>query len=1463
MLQAKERMGIMQSAEEGRRKKELEDRERDRIEQQRRKLVEQKEGEGTRRKGETKKGELENEVAKDGEPKVIKVQGVTVKEVKVKEVKPGRDLYAPVQIEGEEMLLLVDTGSSNTLLTYGQYLQIPRERRSELEPVGLELNQADGAGVRIRGCADVEFKIGGCNLRVPVIVSDVKCGILGMDVLERIKAIIDFGRCQLGTEEGIVHLLSRKGEKLRVRVCASRDVTIPAKHQVCMPADVSGSTRDGLGLVEPLEGLESSSLFGKGLMVGRGVVSPGDGVVPISVINASDKPYTVKRGTVLAKMVRVGEEDVCGKGVGREATNGELPEYLEELAEKSTEGMVEEDREKVMALLIKYQDVFSSGEYDIGRTTLVKHSIDTGDARPIRQPLRRSGPVQRDETERQVKELLAKGMISPSDSPWSSPVVLVTKKDGTKRMCLDYRGLNDVTVKDAYPLPRIDDSLDALGGARYFVALDLAAGYWQILMDAAARDKSAFSTASGLYAWNVLPFGLCNAPATFERLMENVLSGLRWETLLVYLDDVIVFGRTIQQTVDRLEVVLERFRGAGLKLKPSKCHLFKKEVKYLGHVVSEKGIHTDPEKISAVQDWPAPRTPTQVRSFLGLASYYRRFIKGFADIAAPLHRLTETKGGDKFEWVEECAQAFATLKEALISAPILGYPRAVGQFVLDTDASNFAIGGVLSQEQDGVERVIAYGSKALSKPERNYCVTRRELLAVVVFLKKYRHYLTGTLAKVRTDHGSLRWLKNFKNPEGQLARWMEVLSSFNLLIEYRAGLRHQNADGLSRIPCKQCGRNEAKRIAEVERDELEEWEEMKFVARGDEVVEERRVKCDMGCQTEELNEGVGERKVACNMGCQTEVQRESVDTEGGGWDVVTVVLPEEVPEGRQHDCLAVRQIGIEPTVTLADIRKAQMEDETIAFLLKKKEAGGERPTSEEVSGLSSRAKTHSGLWEVLAVKEGVLARRWESDCGREVKWLVVLPKGLHETVLDELHSSRSAGHLGRNKVKPKVSERYYWAGMDADIRAYLRRCTGCAQKKNPQRKHRAPLKQHRVGAPLERIAIDVLGPLPETHRGNKYILVVGDYWTKWMEAYAIEDQQAETVAEKLVCEFVCRFGAPAELHSDQGRNFESLVFQEMCRLLGISKTRTTPYHPCSDGMVERYNRTIVDAVSLMIQPHERQRDWDEYLPYVGLAYRASEQATTGETPNMMMLGREVRLPVDLVVGGVPDEKECDTFYAEELRERIRVSHERARHALGMNMRRQKRNYDRRKFGPMYNVGQFVWLHRPARQPRLSKKLMLPWDGPYLVVTALSDVTFRVQKSSRSKPMVVHANRLKLYEGPELVAWVYQAPEVLEESVLQGIEGSGDDVEGVKGVGEEVKAQKEGVGIDGIEKAGDQSKKVVGILESNPLSSDETEKDGKENDRKDDQKGEEEDWESAEEGPRRSRRQGRRKPERYR
>ena len=428
----------------------------------------------------------------------------------------------------------------------------------------------------------------------------------------------------------------------------------------------------------------------------------------------------------------------------------------------------------------------------------------------------------------------------------------------------------------------------------------------------------------------------------------------------------------------------------------------------------------------------------------------------------------------------------------------------------------------------------------------------------------------------------------------------------------------------------------------------------------------------------------------------------------------------------------------------------------MSWIIKSKEDGGGRPEWKVESHLTASCKTYWSQWDQLEVRDGLLSRRWESDDGKSVKWLLVVPLKFRKEILAELHGGKLSGHLGVSKTLAKVMFRYFWSGMFADVRSFLRVCDLCARRKSAAKK--------RV-APLERVAIDLLGPLPKSDSGNLWVLVVGDYCTKWIEAYPLPDATATTVALKLVNEFVCRFGVPQELHSDQGTNFESEVFSEICRILGVSKTRTIAYNPKSDGMVERFNKTLVQMV--LIDPVRRQKDWDEVLPYATSAYRCTPHDSTGESPNMMMLGREVSLPVDLVTECPGVQNSTHTDFAEKLRSDMQQAHDRARECLGKSARRQKRNYDRRASEHGLKEGQLVW---PARKKHLSPKLQLRWEGPWLIVKRLSDVTVRIQLRRGSKPKVVHVDRLKPYVGEAIQPWGYRSNgEAVESPPLDQVE----------------------------------------------------------------------------------------------
>ena len=395
--------------------------------------------------------------------------------------------------------------------------------------------------------------------------------------------------------------------------------------------------------------------------------------------------------------------------------------------------------------------------------------------------------------------MLRDEVIRPSTSPWASPVVMVKKRDGTMRFCVDFRKMNDATIKDAHPLPRIDDTLESLHGAQYFTTLDLKSGYWQVPIREEDKEKTAFRTSSGqLYEFNQLPFGLCNAPATFSRLMDRTLAGLAWNICLYYLNDIIVFSSTWAEHLERLRAVFERLRRANLKLGAHKCHLAAREVSYLGYRVTSEGLELEPRLMEAISKLPPPINVAEVRSFLGLVSYYRKFVKRISDKAAPLNHLLHKD--HPWKWTRECQEAFQTLKGEIASRPVSAYPDFSKPFRLYTDASNLGLGAILAQKQDGKEKIICCASRTLNNSETNYSTTKKECLAIVWGVQVFRPFLVATHFEILTDHYALQWLRSMKSTSAILHRWAAALEDYRFTILHRPGKLQGHVDALSRLP---------------------------------------------------------------------------------------------------------------------------------------------------------------------------------------------------------------------------------------------------------------------------------------------------------------------------------------------------------------------------------------------------------------------------------------------------------------------------------------------------------------------------------------------------------------------------------------------------------------------------------------------------------------------------------------
>ena len=1158
--------------------------------------------------------------------------------------------------------LLVDTGAAVTVISDTYYHDILRpvyelKRNEQLESV----KTANGKSVPVTGSVSFPVMIGQLVYTfdaaiVPGLAYDI---VLGRDFLHKFSAVIDVrGQTVKFYGDNTVFFANGDAPPHASEVRAAQTVVIDAHSESVIPVYLRTSPPEPvIGLIEAIPKLSDRyQLFAASSVS----CCNESGKVSFRPLNPTEQPVLLHKGTTIGQFLEHNPDDIIFSLDPEPSTSSVEPsapmeakkEFLSRFASFPSQALSDSENEQLADLLENYADIFASSSLDLGRTSIVQHTIDTGDARPIKQSPYRASQAQRAEIETHISNMLEQGIIKVSSSPWSSPVVLVKKKDGSTRFCVDDRKLNAVTRKDSYPLPRIDDVLDSLTGSKYFTTLDLQSGYHQVAMSPDSQDKTAFVTHAGVYSYDVMSFGLCNAPPCFQRLMSRVLHGLEWRICLVYIDDVIVFAPSLDEHLSRLQLVFDRLRQANLKLKPSKCYFAKASVNFLGFVVSAAGISPDPEKISAVKSFPTPKSVKDIRSFLGLANYYRRFVHNFAKIASPLNRLT--RKDVPFVWTPECEGAFLELKRCLCSPPILAYPDFSQPFHLDTDASNSALGYILGQSINGQECVIAYGGRELSHAETNYSTTEREALAVVDGVKRYQSYLSGTKFFIHTDHGSLSWLMRIKDPTGRLARWALQLQQYDFEIIHRAGTANGNADALSR---------------------------RSYVAPLS-VSQETPVKLPLG------------------------------------------VIEPPCPPAATLYTLQRQDPDLVPIIQYLETAELPLDDSEARFLLLQ-------------------------IDSYYLDDNGILCHLWTPG-KRHVQPLcsqVVIPASLRHEVLSACHDAPTASHFSTHKTYEKIRRRYFWHGMFKDVEHWCKTCVDCAMKKVPRGKRKAPLLPIPVEGAFDRVAMDILGPLPVTNDGNRYIIVFSDYYTRWPEAFALPSIEAPRIAQLLVDEIVARHSAPRTLLSDRGSNFLVAIVKEVCKIINTRSQHTTAYHPQTDGLVERFNATLTEGLSMYVSSN--QKDWDQHIPMILFAYRVSPNATTGESPFYLLYGREPRLPVDAAL--LLPTTNLSPSVAQH-RARIVQNLEEAQQIISSNtqlaQQRMKLQYDKNSAPVHYEIGSKVWVYTPKTKKGLSKKLSHNFHGPYRIVNKLSPVHFKLRTlDNRVVSVPVHANRLKPFYDP--------------------------------------------------------------------------------------------------------------------
>lgn len=1026
-----------------------------------------------------------------------------------------------------------------------------------------------------------------------------------------------------------------------------------------------------------------------GVFVARTIINPKNAY--IRILNTSHAPKTVKINNLkhdnLSNYLIYNISDVQNT-TQRDAT-------IEKLIRKNTPNEMHHD---LLPLCSNYSDIFALETDKLTTNNFYKQKIRIRDDIPVYVKNYRLPQAHVSEINSQVEKLLENELIEPTISSYNSPVIIVPKKstDETKkfRMCIDYRMLNKKLIPDKFPLPRIDEILDQLGRAKYFSVLDLYSGFHQIPIEERDRPITAFSTQKGAFQWKVLPFGLNIAPNSFMRMMHIAFSGLEANQAFLYMDDIIVIGCSKNHHIQNLKSVFNVCRKFNLKLNPLKCQFFKDEVVFLGHRCTREGILPDESKIEAVKRYPTPKSKDEAKRFTAFANYYRRFIKNFAELAAPLNKLTRKTS--PFIWTTECEESFQKIKDSMISPPLLQYPDFSSDFTVTVDASKIACGAILSQNLNGHDLPICYISRTFQKGELNKSTIEKELLAIHFAITQLRPYLYGRHFTVFSDHRPLIYLYNLKDPASKLTRIRLEIEEYDFDVVHIKGKDNVGADALSRISIT----------------DLKQMQEVKIFPVQTRSMTKKSAKIE--------NESIKSEQ---------EINRPNVIEE------INAHFIKKIPRVRTKENMMLYTYQNRKILMRIDISELIYNEKlTLESIISKVEKEALKINITHVQW-----PLNDYIFDFCTIDQFKKACKVLSKLQIS---LIHTPITIEDNkmklkLLNEFHTDPIiGGHCGQKRLYAKLRARYYWPGMIKDIASFVNSCQKCKvnkvkiSNKEPMQITETPQKAFEI------VITDTVGPLMKSDLGNEYILTIICNLSKYLIAVPIQNKNASTIAKAIFENCILVHGPMKMMKTDKGTEFKNALIEELCKLMHTEHRISTAYHHETVGSVERNHRVLNEY--LRSYTSEYMNRWEEYLKYFVFCYNTTQNSAIDMkySPYELVFGKNINFPTDFLSGTVEPIYDFDN-YVKELKFKLQTAHKQAATILNKIKETNKKYFDRKAKPLNINVNDYVLLEREPYN-----KFKSVYLGPFRVVE-VDESNAQIIDEVTNKILKVHKNRLRI------------------------------------------------------------------------------------------------------------------------